>query len=84
MHANVHSDRGGGGGGGSWRLPPDETLQVKDPKEKVDVSELPFKHEITHLVERVIFSPIALNVNLNSLYFSSRTLITMKHIIGKA
>lgn len=38
MHANVHSDRGGGGGGGSWRLPPDETLQVQDPKEKLDVS----------------------------------------------
>lgn len=38
MHANVHSDRGGGSGGGSWRLPPDETLQVSDPKEKIDVS----------------------------------------------
>ncbi|XP_055386032.1 inactive dipeptidyl peptidase 10 isoform X2 [Condylostylus longicornis] len=34
MHANVTSDRGGGGGGGSWRLPPDETLQVQDPKQK--------------------------------------------------
>ncbi|XP_026469614.1 inactive dipeptidyl peptidase 10 [Ctenocephalides felis] len=36
MHANVHTDRGGGGGGGggSWRLPPDETLQVADPKSK--------------------------------------------------
>ncbi|XP_055593286.1 dipeptidyl peptidase 4 [Uranotaenia lowii] len=33
MHANVHTDRGGGGGG-SWRLPPDETLQVADPKQK--------------------------------------------------
>lgn len=32
MHAVA--DRGGGGGGGSWRLPPDETLQVQDPKEK--------------------------------------------------
>lgn len=39
MHANVTSDRGGGGGGGSWRLPPDETLQVQDPKDKLDVSE---------------------------------------------
>lgn len=37
MHANVHTDRGGGGGGGgSWRLPPDETLQVGDPKAKTD------------------------------------------------
>lgn len=48
MHANVHSDRGGGGGGGSWRLPPDETLQVQDPKEKLDVSKIlihfPFPH----------------------------------------
>lgn len=33
MHANVHTDRAGGGGG-SWRLPPDETLQVADPKQK--------------------------------------------------
>ena len=37
MHANVTSDRGGGSGGGSWRLPADETLQVSDPKEKIDV-----------------------------------------------
>lgn len=36
MHANISSDRGGGGGGGSWRLPPDETLQVQDPKSKED------------------------------------------------
>lgn len=40
MHANVTSDRGGGGGGGSWRLPPDETLQVQDPKDKLDVSHI--------------------------------------------
>lgn len=33
------ADRGGGGGGGgSWRLPPDETLQVQDSKEKDEVS----------------------------------------------
>lgn len=38
MHAAT-SDRGGGAGGGSWRLPPDETLQVQDPKDKLDVSE---------------------------------------------
>lgn len=38
MHA-MNTDRGGGGGGGSWRLPPDETLQVQDPKDKMqDVS----------------------------------------------
>lgn len=36
MHANISTDRGGGGGGGSWRLPPDETLQVQDPKTKED------------------------------------------------
>ncbi|XP_037913635.1 inactive dipeptidyl peptidase 10 isoform X2 [Hermetia illucens] len=37
MHANVHSDRAGSGGGsGPWRLPPDETLQVADPKSKTD------------------------------------------------
>lgn len=41
MHA-MNSDRGGGGGGGSWRLPPDETLQVQDPKDKLpDVSAKP-------------------------------------------
>lgn len=37
MHA-VADRGGGGGGGGSWRLPPDETLQVQDPKEKDEVS----------------------------------------------
>lgn len=38
MHANTGTSGGGGGGGGSWRLPPDETLQVQDPKDKLDVS----------------------------------------------
>lgn len=39
MNANIGgADRGGGGGGGSWRLPPDETLQVADAKDKLDVS----------------------------------------------
>lgn len=33
MHANVTTDKGGGGGG-SWRLPPDETLQVGGEKTK--------------------------------------------------
>lgn len=46
MHANVHSDRGGGSGG-SWRLPQDETLQVQDPKEKLDVSSQSF-HSLSH------------------------------------
>lgn len=36
MHASVADRGGGGGGGGSWRLPPDETLQVADPKDKND------------------------------------------------
>lgn len=40
MHAAGQADRSGGGGGGSWRLPPDETLQVADPKTKEDVSVL--------------------------------------------
>ncbi|XP_034669509.1 dipeptidyl peptidase 4 isoform X1 [Drosophila subobscura] len=31
MHTNVSADRGG-----SWRLPPDETLQVQDSKQKED------------------------------------------------
>ncbi|CAG9099852.1 unnamed protein product [Plutella xylostella] len=35
MHATGHTDRSGGGGG-SWRLPPDETLQVADPKAAKD------------------------------------------------
>lgn len=38
MHANVTSDRGGGSSGGSWRLPPDETLQVQDSKGNIEVS----------------------------------------------
>lgn len=37
MHANVPA-QGGGGGGGSWRLPPDETLQIGD-KGKEEVSQ---------------------------------------------
>lgn len=43
MHATGHTDRsgGGGGGGGSWRLPPDETLQVADPKSA--------KEEVRHI-----------------------------------
>ncbi|XP_031617324.1 dipeptidyl aminopeptidase-like protein 6 isoform X3 [Contarinia nasturtii] len=52
MHANVTSDRGGGSGGGSWRLPPDETLQVSDPKEKLD--ELDYGE--THNWKSIIFS----------------------------
>lgn len=36
MHANVTTDKGGGGGG-SWRLPPDETLQIGD-KQKEEVA----------------------------------------------
>lgn len=40
MHANVHTDRAGGGGG-SWRLPPDETLQVADPKQKEEADLFP-------------------------------------------
>lgn len=31
MHANVTADKGG-----SWRLPPDETLQIQDTKSKDD------------------------------------------------
>lgn len=38
MHASTTADRGGGGGGGSWRLPPDETLQVGGDS-KNDVSD---------------------------------------------
>lgn len=34
MHANV--TQAGGAGGGSWRLPPDETLQVGDSKQEKD------------------------------------------------
>lgn len=45
MHANVSADRGGGSGGGSWRLPQDETLQVSDPKEKIDVRTFTYIHE---------------------------------------
>lgn len=33
MHANVTQ---AGGAGGSWRLPPDETLQVGDSKQEKD------------------------------------------------
>lgn len=37
MHAVADRGGGGGGGGGSWRLPPDETLQVQDAKDKDEV-----------------------------------------------
>lgn len=36
MHANVTTDKGGGGGG-SWRLPPDETLQVGEKTKEEDL-----------------------------------------------
>lgn len=43
MHATGHTDRSGGGGG-SWRLPPDETLQVADPKDKEEVRQYMLYH----------------------------------------
>lgn len=53
MHANVHSDRAGSGGSGPWRLPPDETLQVADPKSKAE--ELAYESE-SHNWRSIIFS----------------------------
>ncbi|XP_060517195.1 inactive dipeptidyl peptidase 10 isoform X2 [Cylas formicarius] len=54
MHANVHADKS------SWRLPPDETLQVADPKAKKaevgDEEELALHEDEGHNWWSIIFS----------------------------
>lgn len=55
MHANISADRGGGGG--SWRLPPDETLQVQDPKQKDTELDL----EDGHNWRSIIFSLLVIS-----------------------
>lgn len=52
MHANISSDRGG-----SWRLPPDETLQVQDPKQKDTELDL----EDGHNWRSIIFSLLVIS-----------------------
>lgn len=61
MHANVTTDKGGGGGG-SWRLPPDETLQVGDSKSKDDVNNT--KHAFRHCLMRRLRAPNGFNFAL--------------------
>ncbi|XP_037033924.1 dipeptidyl peptidase 4 isoform X2 [Bradysia coprophila] len=56
MHAVA--DRGGGGGGGSWRLPPDETLQVADPKDK---NEEDLEYDDTHNWKSIVLSLLVIS-----------------------
>ncbi|XP_059617511.1 inactive dipeptidyl peptidase 10 isoform X1 [Phlebotomus argentipes] len=93
MHASTTTDRGGGGGGGSWRLPPDETLQVQDPKSKEE--DLAYTQE-GHNWRSIIFSLLVIGFVITGiitaiyllgyvdelLYWSGRRMILDEYIQG--
>ncbi|XP_014089401.1 dipeptidyl peptidase 4 [Bactrocera oleae] len=90
MHANVTSDRGGGGG--SWRLPPDETLQVQDPKQKNDDLDLDEGHNwrsiifsllvISFVIAGIITAIYLLGYVDELLYWSGRRMILDEYLQG--
>ncbi|XP_030761357.1 inactive dipeptidyl peptidase 10 isoform X2 [Sitophilus oryzae] len=65
MHANVHADRS------SWRLPPDETLQVADPKAKKaevgDEEELALQEDEGHNWWSIIFSLLVIGLVISGI-----------------
>ncbi|XP_043064293.1 dipeptidyl aminopeptidase-like protein 6 isoform X2 [Drosophila ficusphila] len=91
MHANMTSDRGGGGGG-SWRLPPDETLQVQDPKQKDQDIDLDEGHNwrsiifslivISFVIAGIITAIYLLGYVDELLYWSGRRMILDEFLQG--
>ncbi|KRF98607.1 uncharacterized protein Dwil_GK27651, partial [Drosophila willistoni] len=91
MHANVTSDRGGGGG--SWRLPPDETLQVQDPKQKDQDLDLDEGHNwrsiifsllvISFVIAGIITAIYLLGYVDELLYWSGRRMILDEYLQGE-
>ncbi|TDG39336.1 hypothetical protein AWZ03_014242 [Drosophila navojoa] len=91
MHANVASDRGGGGG--SWRLPPDETLQVQDPKQKDQDLDLDEGHNwrsiifsllvISFVIAGIITAIYLLGYVDELLYWSGRRMILDEYLQGE-
>ncbi|XP_008194405.1 inactive dipeptidyl peptidase 10 isoform X2 [Tribolium castaneum] len=65
MHANVHTDRN------EWRLPPDETLQVADPKAKKaevgDEEELALHEDEGHNWWSIIFSLLVIGLVISGI-----------------
>ncbi|RZC38500.1 inactive dipeptidyl peptidase 10, partial [Asbolus verrucosus] len=65
MHANVHADRN------EWRLPPDETLQVADPKAKKaevgDEEELALHEDEGHNWWSIIFSLLVIGLVISGI-----------------
>uniref|UniRef100_A0A1A9V2A1 Peptidase S9 prolyl oligopeptidase catalytic domain-containing protein n=1 Tax=Glossina austeni TaxID=7395 RepID=A0A1A9V2A1_GLOAU len=91
MHANVTSDKAGGGGG-SWRLPPDETLQVQDPKQKDEDLDLDEGHNwrsiifsllvISFVIAGIITAIYLLGYVDELLYWSGRRMILDEYLQG--
>ncbi|XP_022230750.2 dipeptidyl aminopeptidase-like protein 6 isoform X1 [Drosophila obscura] len=91
MHTNVTSDRGGGGG--SWRLPPDETLQVQDPKQKDQDIDLDEGHNwrsiifsllvISFVIAGIITAIYLLGYVDELLYWSGRRMILDEYLQGE-
>ncbi|XP_023299933.1 prolyl endopeptidase FAP isoform X2 [Lucilia cuprina] len=90
MHANVTSDKGGGGG--SWRLPPDETLQVQDSKIKDPDLDLDEGHNwrsivfsllvISFVIAGIITAIYLLGYVDELLYWSGRRMILDEYLQG--
>ncbi|XP_039148639.1 dipeptidyl aminopeptidase-like protein 6 isoform X5 [Drosophila simulans] len=91
MHTNMTSDRSGGGGG-SWRLPPDETLQVQDPKQKDNDFDFDEGHNwrsiilsllvISFVVAGIVTAIYLLGYVDELLYWSGRRMILDEYLQG--
>nr|NP_001263157.1 uncharacterized protein Dmel_CG17684, isoform D [Drosophila melanogaster]ELP57402.1 uncharacterized protein Dmel_CG17684, isoform D [Drosophila melanogaster] len=91
MHTNMTSDRSGGGGG-SWRLPPDETLQVQDPKQKDHDFDFDEGHNwrsiilsllvISFVVSGIVTAIYLLGYVDELLYWSGRRMILDEYLQG--
>ncbi|XP_055836833.1 inactive dipeptidyl peptidase 10 isoform X2 [Episyrphus balteatus] len=87
MHANAGADRGG-----SWRLPPDETLQVQDPKQKNEDLDYDEGHNwrsiifsllvISFVIAGIITAIYLLGYVDELLYWSGRRMILDEYLQG--